>query len=303
MSIVALAIHGGAEPLSPRIKQNQQAYEAGLHQALEAGYRILRQGGSAVDAVEAAIQQMELHPLFNAGRGAALDQKGEVAMDASIMNGKDLQAGAVALVRQIQHPISLARAVMEQTPHVLMGAEGAMELGRSLQMPFMPDSYFISESQYNALAEMQMQTQNKPDVILNDTVGAVALDQEGNLAAGTSTGGLTNQMKGRIGDSCMIGAGCYANNITCAVSGTGDGECLMRKVAGYSVSALMEFAGKELQEACDFVVFKKDKHVLGDIGLISMDACGKVVFSFNTECMFRGWISSDLDFTQVAITK
>jgi beta-aspartyl-peptidase (threonine type) len=299
MKKIAIAIHGGAGPDSDHIKQNKEKIEEGLKWALEAGYKILEKGGSAIDAVEAAVKKLEDNPLFNAGRGSALNNKGEVEMDASIMNGEDLKAGAVSMVKNVKNPVSLAKFIMKNTNHVLMSDSGALELARDEDLELETDAYFITEHQYDSFIEKR----DKEDIQelmkkrVHGTVGAVALDKDGNLAAATSSGGTTNSLAGRIGDSCIIGAGCYANNNTCAVSGTGDGEFLIRGVMAHYVSALIELKGMGLQQACDFVIHEKNKNIKGDIGVISVNKNGDIAIAYNSERMHRAWQSSDKEIS------
>ena len=291
---IALAIHGGAGPDSDYIKENTSGYERGLREALEAGYRLLEQGGSAVDAVEAAVRQMEDNLLFNAGRGSAINIKGEVEMDASIMDGQNNKAGAVSMVRNVRHPVTLARLIMGHTHHVMLSGNGALEFARDKNIELETEGYFISPHQYNLYME-ERDTRSMTELLkkrIHGTVGAVALDRDGNLAAATSTGGTTNCMAGRIGDSCIIGAGCYANNQTCAVSGTGDGEFLMTGVIAHAISSAIEYTGCSLQQACDHVIHEKNKETEGDIGVIGVNVAGEFGISFNSARMHRAWKSS-----------
>ena len=303
MSKFAIAVHGGASGSSPFIRKNAKGIEEGLKEATVAGNHILKKGGSALDAVETAVQLLEDNPLFNAGRGSALNCRGEVEMDASIMNGKNLKAGAVSMVRCVKNPISLARLVMNKTQHVFLSGYGALEIAENEGIDLEPESYFITEHQQSVFEQFSKRETMK-DIMkkrIHGTVGAVALDKRGNLVAGTSTGGTSNCLPGRIGDSCIIGAGCYANNQTCAVSGTGDGEYLIRGVIGHTISMMMEF-NMSLQEACDYVLHKRNEHVGGDIGVISVSRFGDVAMAFNTSVMKRAWMGSDYDL-QVRVFK
>lgn len=303
MSKFAIAVHGGASGSSPFIRKNAKGIEEGLKEATVAGNHILKKGGSALDAVETAVQLLEDNPLFNAGRGSALNCRGEVEMDASIMNGKNLKAGAVSMVRRVKNPISLARLVMNKTQHVFLSGYGALEIAENEGIDLEPESYFITEHQQSVFEQFSKRETMK-DIMkkrIHGTVGAVALDKRGNLVAGTSTGGTSNCLPGRIGDSCIIGAGCYANNKTCAVSGTGDGEYLIRGVIGHTISMMMEF-NMSLQEACDYVLHKRNEHVGGDIGVISVSRFGDVAMAFNTSVMKRAWMGSDYDL-QVRVFK
>jgi beta-aspartyl-peptidase (threonine type) len=304
MTKIAIAIHGGAEQVSEQIKNNETAYEEGLQEAVEQGYAVLDRGGSSVDAVEAAVNSLEDNSLFNAGRGAALNNKGEVEMDAAIMDGKDLRSGGVAMVQQIKNPVSLAKAIMLHTKYILIGDKAALHYAKSIGMPLQPKAYFITERQYNSFMQMEQESvwNNTVGEKSHGTVGAVALDKNGNIAAATSTGGTSFKQEGRIGDSCIIGAGCYANNKTCAVSGTGDGEYLIQDVMAHHIAMVMEYTGRSVQEACDFVIHKKNKNSEGEFGVIALDVKGNFGFSFNTDCLFRGWMSNDSE-AQVRIYK
>ncbi|KTD74251.1 isoaspartyl peptidase/L-asparaginase family protein [Legionella tucsonensis] len=293
MNKIAIAIHGGASESYSFLHDHQKEFEHGMAQAVEIGYSVLDKGASALDAVEQAVAALEDNPLFNAGKGSALNCRGEVEMDASIMSGADLQAGAVSMVRTVKNPICLARLVMEKTRHVFLSGYGALELAKKYGMQIEPESSFITPHQYemyqklNKIESME-EIQNKK---MKGTVGAVALDLQGNLAAATSTGGISNCLPGRIGDSCVIGAGCYANNTTCAVSGTGEGEYLIRGVTGHTISMMMEF-NMSLQEACDYVIHKRNQRLNGEVGVIALNRNGDFGISFNTEIMKRAWKSS-----------
>lgn len=297
---IAIAIHGGAGEYSAYIKAHTQGYENGLQEALELGRKLLLDGGTAMDAVCTAVKSLEDNILFNAGRGAALNNNGVVEMDAAVMNGADLKAGAVAMVRQVKNPVSLARAVMDKTSHVLLAGYGALDFAADIGLELMHESYFISQHQLDELAssheESKQQLLAKPT---KGTVGAVALDKYGNLAAATSTGGTSNSLPARIGDSCQIGSGCYANNQTCAVSGTGDGEILIRNVSAHTLSMLMESNDLSLQQACDLVVHKRNR-LKGDIGLIAVDQTGEIGIAFNSQRMHRAW-AKNLEAAQVKI--
>src|SRR5215203_5395923 len=295
MDTIAIAVHGGAGPDSDFIKRNLEGYKEGIRKAVEAGYKVLEQGGSSLDAVEAAVRYLEDDPLFNAGRGSVLNEHGEIEMEASIMNGKDLSCGAVAVVKKVQNPVTLARAVMEKTEHVYLGGQGCLDFAQQLGLPMQPDDYFITEHAREELEKSRKQkeeskTNNKIKATATElgTVGAVALDKYGNLASATSTGGLENKKRGRIADSSVIGSGAYANNF-CAVSTTGDGEFMIRYVASFQVAALMEYKGMSLQEACHFLVHQKCKDIEGDMGLIAVDTEGQISVEYNSQRMHRGW--------------
>jgi beta-aspartyl-peptidase (threonine type) len=295
MNKAGIAIHGGAGTIlrSSMTAEKEQQYTAALREALDAGYDILKFGGSAIDAIETAIKSMEDCPLFNAGKGSVYNNAGKHEMDASIMCGKDISAGAVSLIRNVKNPISLARAVMEKSEHVFLCGDGAEEFAREMNLHFEPDSYFDTAFR----AEQWMQAKKADATFLDHnvpvsdkkfgTVGAVALDINGNLAAGTSTGGMTNKKYGRIGDSPIIGAGTYANNKTCAISCTGHGELFIRSVVAYDISCLMEYKGLSLADACHEVVMNKLMAIKGEGGLIAIDRNGNIEMPFNSDGMYR----------------
>jgi beta-aspartyl-peptidase (threonine type) len=292
MGNTAIAIHGGAGEDSAFIRENKQDYERGLKEAVETGHVILQNGGQAVDAICAAVRSLENNILFNAGRGSAINHSGIIEMDAGIMNGQDLKAGAVAMVQLVRNPIDLARQVMEKTGHVLLAGYGAVEFARSTGIPEENEAYFISQHQLQELENSRKESEStllrKP---VKGTVGAVALDIYGNVAAATSTGGTCNSLPGRIGDSCIIGAGCYANNASCAVSGTGDGELLIREVIAHHIAMALQYKHLTIQEACDYVIKEKNS-LQGDVGVIAVTPSGDIGISFNSERMHRAWIDS-----------
>ncbi|WP_018477906.1 isoaspartyl peptidase/L-asparaginase family protein [Pontibacter roseus] len=293
MSNIALAIHGGAGTITPAsmTPELEKAYKAALSHALDAGYQVLEAGGSALDAVELAVVRLEDSPLFNAGKGSVFTKDGKHEMDAAIMCGKTMQAGAVAGVRSIRNPIQLTRAILEHSDHVFMSGYGAEEFARKYDISFEPEEYFYDAHRYKQWREVR-----DTDVFILDhthdrkfgTVGAVALDAEGNLGAATSTGGMTNKNYNRIGDTPIIGAGTYANNATCAISCTGHGEFFIRAVVAYDISCLMEYKGYTLQEACEQVVLDKLVKFGGEGGLIAVDKVGNIALPFNSEGMYRG---------------
>jgi beta-aspartyl-peptidase (threonine type) len=293
----SIAVHGGAGPDSDHIRENLQKIEDGLRIALETGEKILQKGGSAMDAVEEAVKYFEINPLFNAGRGSSINHKGEVEMDASIMDGEKLQAGAVSMVKNVKHPIQLARFILGKTGHVMLSDNGALELAKDAKLEIEPDAYFITEHQYDAFLkernEKHLESMMRKKI--HGTVGAVARDKKGNLAAATSTGGTTNALHGRIGDSCIIGAGCYANNRICAISGTGDGEYLINGVIAHSISSAIELKNMSIQEACDWVIHEKNKDIDGDIGVIGVDPHGNIALCFNSQRMHRAWKTSNTE--------
>jgi beta-aspartyl-peptidase (threonine type) len=293
----ALAVHGGAGTISPAqiTAELERDLRTGLQRSLEAGDQILRKGGASLDAVTAAVRVLEDDPLFNAGRGAVFTSAGTNEMDAAIMDGRALLAGAVGGVQRVKNPIELARAVMEKSPHVLLAGKGAEDFARKLGLEIVDERYFFTEQRWQALQRVraaQVETRAFSDQDRHGTVGAVAVDRAGNLAAATSTGGNTNKWPGRIGDTPVIGAGTYANNETCAVSATGDGEFFMRVVAAHDLSALMEYRGMDLAEAAATVIEKVGK--LGGIGgLIAVDRAGNIALPFNTTGMYRGYLDSE----------
>ena len=288
---LAIAIHGGAgviarEQLGP---DDGAGYRAGLAEALDAGYAVLERGGSSLDAVTTAVRILEDNPLFNAGRGAVLTHEGQAELDASIMTGHDLKAGAVAGVKRIRHPIDLARKVMEDSPHVMLYGAGAEEFANSRGFEFVPNEFFITPLRKQQLERvLQGRTQPRNELSGLGTVGAVAIDSAGNLAAATSTGGMTNKRWGRIGDAPIIGAGTYANNASCAVSATGHGEYFIRSVVAYDVCALMEYKGYTLDRAATEVVKGKLVERGGEGGIIAVDRAGNVALEFNSPGIFRG---------------
>ncbi|HHG84663.1 MAG TPA: isoaspartyl peptidase/L-asparaginase [Bacteroidetes bacterium] len=295
MNNISIAIHGGAGTIlkSSMTPEKEAAYQAALEKALNAGYSVLERKGTALDAVEQAVVALEDSPLFNAGKGSVFTAAGNHEMDASIMEGHNRNAGAVSLVQGIRNPISLARQVMEKSGHVFLGGEGAMEFARSIHAQMEAPDYFYDELRYKQWQEVKDTDSFQLDHSPNKdhkfgTVGAVALDGNGDLAAATSTGGMTNKQFGRVGDSPMIGAGTYANNATCAVSCTGSGEFFIRGVVAYDVSCLMEYKGLSLAEACEEVVQHRLLKIDGDGGLIAVDATGNMALPFNTEGMYRG---------------
>lgn len=303
---ITLVIHGGAGNIHPGMmtKEEEVDYTAGLQTALHAGYKVLEEKGTAMDAVVAAIKELEDNPLFNAGKGAVYTKKGVNEMDAALMNGRNLAAGAIAGVRNIPNPIVLAREVMEHSGHVFLSGKGASEFALSRGIDQVPDDYFYNKLRYDQWLEIRhsdnYQLDHKGDNLKgapNDhkfgTVGAVACDSDGNIAAGTSTGGMTNKRFGRIGDSPVIGAGTYANNATCAISCTGHGEPFMQAVVAHDVSCLMEYKGLSLQDACNTVIKDKLLKIGGEGGLIAVDAKGNGLFCFNSKGMYRAMKNSE----------
>lgn len=292
MNPVALAIHGGAGEASNFLKKHQKEYHESLEKIVKEGHQLLKKGTSALDAVETCVKALEDNPLFNAGRGSVLNNLGEIEMDASIMDGQTLKAGAVSMVRNVKNPVSLARKIMNQTPHVLLSGYGALQAAEQFHEELREDDYFITEYQQQQFIEER----NKESLRKgkkHGTVGAVALDMYGNIAAATSTGGTSHSLPGRIGDSCIIGAGCYANNNNCAVSGTGEGEALITGVISNTIALLVELAHFSLQDACEHVLHKRNKGK--EIGVIAVNTAGEIGISFNTEIMKAAWIDHSGD--------
>ena len=294
MQKISIAIHGGAGTIlqSEMSAEKEASYKEALQEALDAGYLVLEKGGTALDAVEQAVITLENCPLFNAAKGSVFNALGGHEMDASIMDGKTTLAGAVCGVHNIKNPVSLARQVMEQTEHVLLMGEGAMDFAASINFPFIDDDYFYDDFRYNQWLQLkdtenfQLDHSDVKDKKFG-TVGAAALDIHGNIAAATSTGGMTNKKFGRVGDSPIIGAGTYANNATCAVSCTGSGEYFLRGVVAYDVSCSMEYKGMSLQDACNEVIQHRLKNIGGDGGLVAVDTQGNITMPFNTAGMYR----------------
>lgn len=301
MSDFTIAIHGGAGTIlqSDMTTDLERAYTDALAQALIAGYSLLEKGNSSVDTVKAAVMSLEDCILFNAGRGSVFAKDGSQEMDASIMDGGTLMAGSVAAVRNIRNPVELAYTIMTESQHVMLNGRGAYEFAVQQGLAIEPDDYFFSQFRYDQWKEMQGTDSTALDhnVKIKDkkfgTVGAVALDMNGNIAAATSTGGMTNKQFGRIGDSPIIGAGTYANNKTCAISCTGHGEPFIRAVTAYDVSCLMEYKGLSLQEAMHVVVHDKLLRIEGEGGMIGVDAKGNAAMVFNSEGMYRGIMNAE----------
>jgi beta-aspartyl-peptidase (threonine type) len=306
MPAFSIAVHGGAGTIlkGDMTSELEETYRQGLREALEAGFVILETGGSAVMAVTAAVTALEDNILFNAGCGSVFTKKGLQEMDASIMDGLTLGAGAVAGVRNVRNPVQLATDVMLYSDHVLLSGEGAVEFAIKRGIKLEPDEYFFSRFRYEQWKAMRDSegfaldhSHQEVEKLMKDkkfgTVGAVACDQNGNVAAATSTGGMTNKKYSRIGDTPLIGCGTYANNSTCAVSCTGHGEIFIRAVAAYDVSCLVEYKNYSLQQACEETVMKKLVDMKGEGGLIAVNAKGETALVFNSEGMYRGVYHSD----------
>ena len=312
MKKFGIVIHGGAGTITKIsiTTEQESAYRAALEDALKAGYNVLEKNGSSMDAVEAAVVCMEDMPLFNAGKGAVFSHEKTHEMDASIMNGKTLEAGAIAGVRNIKNPIKMARTVMEKSEFVMLSGDQAQVFAKLNNIKIEQNEYFFTQQRYDQLLnaietgrsfldhtnfKKLPEKENK-----FGTVGAVALDQNGDLAAATSTGGMTNKRFGRVGDSPIIGCGTYANNKTCAVACTGCGEYFIRSVAAYDISAAMEYGKLSLKDACEALVYKKLPAMQGEGGLIAIDPDCNIDMSFNTEGMYRAFKTSD-NKTEVSI--
>jgi len=305
----SIAIHGGAGTLlkGQMTEEKEASYKNALKSALVEGYKILENGGTSVEAVEKSVIILENSPLFNAGKGSVFTAEGTHEMDAAIMEGDKLQAGAVSLITGIANPISLARTIMDKSEHVFLAGDGALEFAKINGFTLEPESYFYDELRYNQWQDIkgsdnfQLDHSVKKDSKFG-TVGAVACDKSGNIAAATSTGGMTNKKWGRVGDSPMIGSGNYANNKTCAISCTGSGEFFIRGVVAYDVSCLMEYKKMTLEEASNEVINKRILEIGGDGGLIAVDAKGNISMPFNTEGMYRACKSST-GLEEIAIYK
>jgi L-asparaginase / beta-aspartyl-peptidase len=298
MAKLALAIHGGAGTIlrSQMTPALEAEYRGGLEAALRMGWSILSAGGRSLDAVEASVRSLEDFPLFNAGRGSVFTHEGEVELDAAIMDGSTRRAGGVAFVKNIRNPISLARLVMQRTQHALLAGAGANQFAEQMGVETESDEYFFTEHRWiqfqEALADGRIQLDHTESTrIPMGTVGAVACDENGDLAAGTSTGGMTNKKFGRVGDSALIGAGTFANDL-CAVSCTGHGEFFMLAVTAYDVAARMRYAGQSLEEAARGAIDHLDA-IEGEGGLIAVDANGNISLPFNSEGMYRGYVNAD----------
>ena len=291
---VMLVMHGGAGTITRQsmTPDREKQYRDGMEQALRTGQAILMKGGTSLDAVEASIRILEDNPLFNAGKGAVFTHEGRNELDAAIMEGKTKKAGAVAGVTIIKNPISAARAVMEKSPHVMMAGKGAELFATQVGLEIVDPSYFWTERRWKELQQDLMHENAAPEK-QHGTVGAVALDQNGNLAAGTSTGGLSNKRFGRVGDSPIIGAGTYAENESVAVSCTGTGEYFIRWTVAHDIAALYKYRGMSVEQAGNEVINHKLKDADGDGGAIILDGKGNFSMPFNTEGMYRGWIGAD----------
>ena len=324
---IGFMIHGGAGvirrgDLSP---EKEKAYRAKLEEAVLAGYKALQDGKSGLDAVQIAINLLEDSPLFNAGKGAVFTADGKNELDAAIMDGKTLKAGAVAGLRRVKNPINLARSIMEKSPHVMMIGEGAELFAKEQNIELVPEKYFWTQERWDSLQRIikeekekrnkskgtsqKLKTEeNQKSAVHNSqtlesrllnrdskygTVGAVALDKDGNIAAGTSTGGMTYKKYGRVGDVPIIGAGTYANNETCAVSATGWGEYFIRLSVAKDISSLMEYRALPIQQAADMVIKQKLQNLGGDGGIIAIDKFGNMAISFNSEGMYRAYINAE----------
>jgi beta-aspartyl-peptidase (threonine type) len=304
---LGFVIHGGAGVIrkGSLTPEREKEYRDKLEEAVMAGYKALQAGKSGLDAVEIAIRILEDSPLFNAGKGAVFTHDGRNELDASIMDGKTLKAGAVAGLHRVKNPITLARAVMEKSEHVMLIGDGAEQFAAEQKIELVDPKYFWTQPRWDALQRILKEEKEKEipksgTIAAKEepynkfgTVGAVALDKDGNLAAGTSTGGMTNKKYGRVGDAPIIGAGTYANNATCAVSATGWGEFFIRLGVARDISALMEYRSLPIQMAADLVIKQKLQNLGGDGGVIAIDRLGNIAISFNSEGMYRAYINSE----------
>ncbi|WP_133129768.1 isoaspartyl peptidase/L-asparaginase family protein [Legionella yabuuchiae] len=305
---IGFVIHGGAGVI-PRGRltfKQEKAYRAKLEEAVLGGYNALKEGKTGLDAVEIAIRILEDSPLFNAGKGAVFTADGKNELEASIMDGKSLNAGAVAGLHRVKNPITLARAVMDRSPHVMMIGEGAERFAEEMKIELVTPKYYFTQRRWDSLQKIIEAEQDKKkkdsaafsteqDLPENrfGTVGAVALDKDGNLAAGTSTGGMTYKKYGRVGDVPVIGAGTYADNATCAVSATGWGEFFIRLTVARDIAALMEYRALSVQQAADAVIQQKLQKAGGGGGVIAIDKFGNIGISFNSEGMYRAYIDKE----------
>ena len=285
---IAIVVHGGAGTILKKnmSDEKEKKYKSKLEEAIRTGYQVLQNGGTSLHAVEQTIIILEDSPLFNAGKGAVFTHDKRNELDASIMDGSNLKAGAVAGVNHIKNPIRAARAVMEKSEHILLAREGAEQFALTQKLDTVSPTYFFTEKRAKSLERAKKEEKF-------GTVGCVALDQNGNIAAGTSTGGMTNKKWGRIGDSPIIGAGTYANNSTCGVSSTGWGEYFIRGVVAHDISAMMEYGGKSLKESANHVIHHKLTGLGGTGGIIALDQKGNIVMEFNTDGMYRGFMTED----------
>jgi L-asparaginase / beta-aspartyl-peptidase len=294
MKKFAIVIHGGAGgmPFWGMNEAREKAYLNALHSALFRGFSILRKKGSAVDAVTESVIALENDPLFNAGKGSAINRDGFVEMDAAIMNGNNLRAGACSAVRGVRNPILLARKIMDHCEHLHLSGKGAVHFADEMGLPFEDEDYFITPERWEKWMVVKSQVPAAEPSEFG-TAGAVALDVYGNLAAGTSTGGLTNKRSGRIGDTCQIGAGTYANNETCAISCTGEGEYIIRSLTAHEVSSLIKYRRMDLSHACKYMLMEEVNPLKAKFGLIAIDKHCNIHCVFNTPRMYRGWMTGD----------
>jgi beta-aspartyl-peptidase (threonine type) len=292
---IAIAIHGGAGEDSHFIRKHQEEYMQVLEEVVTHGYTLLEKGESALDVVQEVVMLMENSALFNSGRGSALNENGEVEMDASIMEGKNCDCGAVAAIKLVKNPILLARKILDDKNCDFIGGEGALKYAKEKNIPMESMNYFITDHQ---LEEFNKEKRKNT----TGTVGAVALDHHKIIASATSTGGMINAPSGRLGDSCVIGSGCYANNKTCAISSTGDGEFIIKSALAKEISMLYELTNASLQKCCENSIHQRNKHLKGDMGVIALNAKGEFGITFNCKRMHRAWMSKKQEL-QVKIYK
>ncbi len=293
MEKFAIAIHGGAGgfPFWGMTRAREQQYISALRQCINAGYSVLENNGSAVEAVTEAVISLENEPLFNAGKGAVMNRRGYVEMDASIMDGRTLRAGACSAVRYVKNPVLLARMIMDRCEHLYLTGEGALDFAFEMKLELEDEEYFKTPERVEKWNYLQAHSGANVEADTG-TAGAVALDVYGNLAAATSTGGLMNKRKGRVGDTSIIGAGTYANNETCAVTCTGEGEYILRTLTAHEISSLIKYKGLELNKACEFMLHERVNPLGGKFGMIALDTDANIHCVFNTPRMYRAWIAN-----------
>lgn len=305
MKIPAIAIHGGSGTIAFNAEKSElkKQYLDALNTTLDEGFKMLTEGYSATECVRKAVAILEDCDLFNAGKGSVFTAKGQHEMDAAIMDGKTLKAGSVAGLRGVKNPVLVACDILQNTPFVMIAGEEAIKYAHQKDFKFEPDSYFHTQLRYNQWQEIrgsgEIKLDHSGEGAKFGTVGAVAVDAEGNIAAATSTGGMTNKAWGRVGDSPLIGAGTYANNKTCAISCTGHGEYFIRGVVAYDISCMIEYGGENLKQAADKVIHEKLKRMGGDGGLIAVDSLGNIYMLFNTEGMYRGMKNKTDSYTRI----
>ena len=304
MGYYSIIIHGGATTETEFIREHMKEIEIGLDEAIMPAYELLKKGKSAIDAVELALSNLEDNPYFNCGRGSCINANGHIEMDAVIMDGNELRSGAVAMIQKAKNPIKVARRIMETTQHIILGGEGAIDFANEQKMEMEHEAYFATVHRYNEYMDRRkkLSEKEKEQLRTHGTTGAVALDTKGNLAAGATTGGTPFNKSGRIGDAASVGSGVYANNLSCGIAGSGNGEYLMRTQVASYISFLVKHMGYSAQQACDYVVHEVNKGIKGDIGVIGLDPQGNIAVSFNCDIMQRAWMAKD-DHLKIKIYK